>query len=50
MCFPNNIIFIVNIYVVVNFLSEVIFDSLLWLGMVMLLMKLKQRKNKNYPR
>ena len=50
MCFPNNIIFIVNIYVVVNFLSQVIFVCLLWLGMVMLLMKLKQRKNKNYPR
>ena len=25
MCFPNNIIFIVNIYVVVYFLSQVIF-------------------------
>ena len=32
MCFPNNIIFMVNIYVVVNFLSEVIFVCLLWLG------------------
>ena len=25
VCFPNNIIFIVTIYVVVNFLSQVIF-------------------------
>ena len=46
MCFRNNIIFIVNIYVVVNFLSQVIFVCLLWLGMVMLLMKLKQLKEK----
>ena len=50
MCFPNNIIFVVNIYVVVNFLSQVIFVFLLFLGMVMLLMKLKQRKSKNYLR
>ena len=39
-----------DIYVGVNFLSQVIFVFLLFLGMVMLLMKLQQRKNKNYPR
>ena len=42
----------VSVYVVVNFLSQVIFVFLLFLGMVMYpvcysLMKLKQRKNKN---
>ena len=33
-----------SIYVVVYFLSQVIFVFLLFLGMVMLLMKFKQRK------
>ena len=39
-----------DIYVGVNFLSQIIFVFLLFLGMVMLLMKLQQRKNKNYLR
>ena len=38
-----------RIYVAVNFSSQVIFVFLLFLGMLMQLMKLKQRKNKNYP-
>ena len=32
MCFPNSIIFVVNIYVVVNFLSQVIFCLSLVVG------------------
>ena len=36
--------------VVVNFLSQVIFLFLLFLGMLMLLMALKQKKNKIYLR
>ena len=36
-----------EIYVVVNFLSQVIFVFLLFLGIVMMLMKLKQEENKN---
>ena len=39
-----------RIYVAVNLSSQVIFVFLLFLGMLMQLMKLKQRKNKNYPR
>ena len=35
------------VYVVVNFLFQLNFIFLLCLGMVMLLMNLKQRKNKN---
>ena len=40
------------VYVVVNFLSQVIFVLLLFLSMVTysMLMKLKQKKNKNYGR
>ena len=36
-----------GVYVVVNFLSQLISIFPLFLGMVMLLMNLKQRKNKN---
>ena len=46
-CNYNKIHFVIiscNIYVVVNFLSQIIFVFLLFFGM---LMKLKQRKNKN---
>ena len=39
-----------SIYVVVNFLSQTIFDFLLFLGMEMYALKLKQKKNKNYLR
>ena len=39
-----------EIYVVVHFLSQVIFVFLLFLGMVMMLIKLKQKENKNYLR
>ena len=37
-----------HVYVVVNFLSQVIFVFLLLLGMVMYANELKQKKKKNY--
>ena len=43
-------IFLLIVYVIVNFLPQVIFLFLLSLGMVMSVMKLKQSKNKNYLR
>ena len=39
-----------NIYVVVNFSSQVIFVFLLFLGMVMYANEVEQRKNENYLR
>ena len=39
-----------KVYVVVNFLSQVIFVFLLFLGMVMYANELKQKKSKNYLR
>ena len=40
--------FLGNVYVVVNLLCQVIFVFLLFWGMVMVLMKIKQEKNKYY--
>ena len=42
--------FLRNVYVVVNLLCQVSFVFLLFWGMVMVLMKIKQKKKKNYLR
>ena len=43
-------LFMANVHVVVNFLSQVIFPFLLFLGMLMYANELKQKKNKIYLR